>query len=84
MINLRKIMICIVTCILVYSACMFSNTDGLLDVNGNFYVKELLSSGSNDNICIEFSKILFVPFLIFLFTLKRRVAFWKLLFYLFN
>jgi len=54
--------------VIIISGCFFSRSKGLV-LKGNdngIYVTELLSSGSDDNVIIEFSVILFVPVIILL------------------
>ena len=72
MINIRKIIIVFSTIILIISVFLFANTEGLMDSYGN-YVYEYQSSGSNDDICIGISIFIFLPFLFFMFTLKKRI-----------
>ncbi len=77
MINTRRIVICCTAFSLIIFSLGFSATDGLIDSCGEFFVKELLSSGGNDNICIEISKFLFIPFFIFVFNLRKRIFLWE-------
>ncbi len=77
--NPKRIAIFITDCLLICFALLFRLTDGLMDASGGFYVSELLSGGSDDNICIEFSCILFIPLLLFLVKPRRKIALWELL-----
>ncbi len=79
MINFKKIIICLSVCILIGLSMLFSHTEGLMEVSGEYYVKELLSGGSDDNICIEFSKLLFIPFFVYVFRLRNKISLWEFL-----
>ena len=79
MINLKRIIICATACSLIVLSMLFSLTEGLIDVSGEYNVKELLSGGSDDNICIEFSKLLLMPFFVYLFRLRNKISVWEFL-----
>jgi hypothetical protein len=69
--------------LIVISGALFSGSKGLL-LRGEkkYYVTELMSGGSDDNVAIEFSVILFFPIMIVsLFGIFRPL---KLTEYLFN
>ncbi|MBE6361709.1 MAG: hypothetical protein E7059_09705 [Treponema bryantii] len=77
MINIRKMIIIFSTVILIVSGGLFSNTKGLRDASDFGYVSETFSSSSDDNFCIEASTKLFIIFIFFCFTLKKRFAIWE-------
>ncbi len=79
MINFKRIIICLTVCILIGLSMFFSHTEGLMEVSGECCVKELLSGGSDDNICIEFSKLLFIPFFVYVFRLRNKISLWEFL-----
>jgi len=70
--------------IFIISGLFFTKSKGLV-IKGNnkdIYVTELLSSGSDDNITIEFSVILFIPVIVIsLLRIKKSM---NLIEYLFN
>ncbi len=74
MINYKRIIICTTAFIAIVFSILFSFSNGLVDTSGEYYVKELLSGGSDDNICIEFSKLLFIPFCIYALKLKNKIS----------
>ena len=70
--------------LIIISGYIFSKSNGLVfkGDNKDIYITEQLSTGSDDNIAIEFSVILFIPLLIVsLFKIKKSMS---LLEYLFN
>ena len=70
--------------IFIISGFFFTKSEGLVmkGEEKDLYVTELLSSGSDDNITIEFSIILFIPVMIIsLFKIKETM---HLIEYLFN
>ena len=65
MMNIKKIIILVTVLLLITSAFFFDKTDGLLEKNTKeYYVKDLMSSGSDDNLCITISQFIFIPFFI--------------------
>ncbi len=74
--SIRKLIMVCTVLVLISSTFCFSKTKGLMDSYGN-YVYEYMSSGSNDNVCIGLSVVIFLPFFVFLFTLKKRISIWE-------
>lgn len=56
--------------LIILSSFIYSCTNGLVVSGGSTYVTELLSSGSDDNIAINISRLLFIPALVN--TILRR------------
>lgn len=78
--NNKKIIIALTSCALIICAFLFSKTNGLVEKNdAALFVKDLLTSGSDDNVCIEISRILFIPFILLIFTIKKQFALWEFL-----
>ena len=68
---------------LITSSFVFSRSKGLVmrGTEKDRYVTELLSTGSDDNVTIEFSAILFIPVIIIvLFRIKKNMNLFEYLF----
>ena len=75
MMNIKKIIILVTVLLLITSAFFFDKTDGLLEENTNeYYVKDLMSSGSDDNLCITISQFIFIPFFIYMIRIKDKIT----------
>lgn len=73
--NIKKIIILVTVLLLITSAFFFDKTDGLLEENTKeYYVKDLMSSGSDDNLCITISQFIFIPFFIYMIRIKDRIT----------
>ena len=73
--NIKKIIILVTVLLLITSAFFFDKTDGLLEENTNeYYVKDLMSSGSDDNLCITISQFIFIPFFIYMIRIKDKIT----------
>lgn len=75
MMNIKKIIILVTVLLLITSAFFFDKTDGLLEENTKeYYVKDLMSSGSDDNLCITISQFIFIPFFIYMIRIKDKIT----------
>lgn len=75
MMNIKKIIILVTVLLLITSAFFFDKTDGLLEKNTKeYYVKDLMSSGSDDNLCITISQFIFIPFFIYMIRIKDKIT----------
>lgn len=75
MMNIKKIIILVTVLLLISSAFFFDKTDGLLEENTKeYYVKDLMSSGSDDNLCITISQFIFIPFFIYMIRIKDKIT----------
>lgn len=73
--NIKKIIILVTVLLLITSAFFFDKTDGLLEENTKeYYVKDLMSSGSDDNLCITISQFIFIPFFIYMIRIKDKIT----------
>ena len=73
--NIKKIIILVTVLLLITSAFFFDKTDGLLEKNTKeYYVKDLMSSGSDDNLCITISQFIFIPFFIYMIRIKDKIT----------
>lgn len=73
--NIKKIIILVTVLLLITSAFFFDKTDGLLEENTKeYYVKDLMSSGSDDNLCITISQLIFIPFFIYMIRIKDKIT----------
>ena len=79
MINIRKLFILLNVIMVIGCSFLFSLTDGLIDNSTDIFVKNLMSTGSDDNICIEVARFLFFPLLTLSFTIKKRISIWEFL-----
>lgn len=70
--SVRKLILLCTVLGLIICTFLFDNTEGLIDSNNN-YVYDYMSSGSNDNLCINLAIIIFLPYCLFLFTLKKHI-----------
>lgn len=65
----------IILAFIISSSIIYSYTSGLVVTGGSTYVTELLSSGSDDNIAINISRLLFIPSLVItIIRGKKRIA----------
>lgn len=71
----KLILICTVLGLIICSF-LFDKTEGLVDSYNNF-VYEYMSTGSNDDVCIGLSVVIFLPFCILLFTLKKKIMIYE-------
>lgn len=75
MMNIKKIIILVTVLLLITSAFFFDKTDGLLEENTKeYYVKDLMSGGSDDNLCITISQFIFIPFFIYMIRIKDKIT----------
>ena len=79
MINIRKLFILLNVIMVIGCSFLFSLTDGLIDNSTDIFVKNLMITGSDDNICIEVARFLFFPLLTLSFTIKKRISIWEFL-----
>lgn len=77
MTNIRKLFILLDVIMIIGCSFLFSFTDGLIDNGTDIFVKNLMSTGNDDNICIEIAKFLFFPLLVLAFTIKKRISIWE-------
>ena len=77
MINSKKIVIIFTAFLLIICSHFFSKTKGLTYSTGDGFVSESMSCDSDDDFNIEMGKIIFIPFIIFCFTIKRKIYVWE-------
>lgn len=75
--NFKKLIIICTAILIVVFSNLFVRTKGLVDQSGNTYVSVYMSSGSDDDVCIEIAEIFFIPFIVFVFTIKRKIFVWE-------
>jgi hypothetical protein len=79
--NFRIIEILLLLILLIAADC-FSRSNGLVTEGGGVYVTEFLSSGSDDNIVIEFSRILLIPMAaVSLIRIRKRMNLFEYILY---
>ena len=67
--NVKKLIILCTAIILIIFSNLYSKTKGLVDPYSLDYISEHMSVDSDDDLNIEIAKIIFLPFLIFYFTI---------------
>ena len=73
---MKKIITIATALMLILCSLLFSNTRGLMDSNGNVITETYMSS-TNDEACIQIACLLFLPFMLLVFTIKKRIAVWE-------
>ena len=73
---MKKLIIVATALILILCTILFEKTRGLMDSNGNV-ITETYMSHTNDEVCIIIAKYLFLPFIILVFSIKKRIAVWE-------
>ncbi len=61
---------------LIICSILFERTSGLMDSNGNV-ITETYMSHTNDEVCIITACYLFLPFIIIVFSINKRIAVWE-------
>ena len=73
---MKKLIIVATALILILCTLLFEKTSGLMDSNGNV-ITETYMSHTNDEVCIIIAEYLFLPFIILVFSIKKRIAVWE-------
>lgn len=74
--NMKKIITIATALMLIICSILFSKTRGLMDSYGNVITETYMSS-TNDEACIIIAYFLFLPFILLVFTIKKRIAVWE-------
>ena len=73
---MKKLIIVATALILIICSILFERTSGLMDSNGNV-ITETYMSHTNDEVCIIIAYYLFLPFVILVFSINKRIAVWE-------
>ena len=73
---MKKLIIVATALILIICTILFEKTRGLMDSNGNV-ITETYMSHTNDEGCIIIAYYLFLPFVILVFSINKRIAVWE-------
>ena len=73
---MKKLIIVATALILIICTILFEKTRGLMDSNGNV-ITETYMSHTNDEGCIIIADYLFLPFVILVFSINKRIAVWE-------
>ena len=74
---MKKLIMILTVIAIIACSYLFSKTKGLAYPTGDGFVSQSMSCDSDDDVCIQIGKILFIPFLIFAFTIKRKIYIWE-------